>query len=143
MNVLVLDDDSHLLAALRSVLHERGHEVDCVSEADAAAALARSKVYDFILVDYRMPGHDGVWFMENTNIGRRTRVLLMTAYVNRRVIDRMFSLGACGYIIKPFDDEALMRHLDFHAGCEVPPVNRAAAEDARDGRRLVSAPASV
>jgi DNA-binding response OmpR family regulator len=143
MNILVLDDDPHLLAALRSVLHERGHEVDCASEADDAADLARSKAYDFILVDYRMPGHDGVWFMENTNIGRRTRVLLMTAYVNRRVIDRMFSLGACGYIIKPFDDEALMRHLEFHAGCEVPAVSRAATGDERDGRRRAFSSASA
>jgi len=134
MNILVLDDDPHLLAAIKSVLLEHGHDVDCVREADNAAALARDKAYDFILVDYKMPGHDGVWFMENTDVGRRTRVLLMTAYVNRRVIDRMFSLGACGYIIKPFDDEALMRHLEFHAGCEAPPVSLAAAEAAH-GRR--------
>jgi DNA-binding response OmpR family regulator len=128
MNVLVLDDDAHVLTSIRSVLADRGLDVDCASGADEAASLAREKPYDFILVDYRMPNHDGLWFMEHARFARSTRVLLMTACVNRGVIDRMFALGACGYIIKPFDDEALVRQLDFHAGCSVcPPLS---ADDA-------------
>jgi AmiR/NasT family two-component response regulator len=37
----------------------------------------------------------------------------MTAYVHRNVINTMFKLGACGYMMKPFDEEELLRNLDF------------------------------
>jgi DNA-binding response OmpR family regulator len=47
---------------------------------------------------------------------RHTKALLVTAHVNRHIVNRMFECGVSGYIIKPFDEAELMRHLDFHAG---------------------------
>lgn len=113
MKILILDDDVHLLEALKTVLEMNGHEVDCSSSAREAVDIVGKGEYDFVLVDYKMPDNDGIWFMENARIARSTRVLLITAYVNRDVINRMFALGASGYLIKPFDEEELLRNLDF------------------------------
>jgi len=63
-----------------------------------------------------MPEHDGSWFMRNAEVPRDTKVLLVTAYANRDIINEMFRLGISGYVIKPFDGPELLRHLDFH-GC--------------------------
>ena len=113
MKILILDDDVHLLDALKRVLEMNDFDVDCASRAPDAVEMVGSGDYDFVLVDYKMPDNDGIWFMEHASIPSTTRVLLITAYVNRDVINRMFALGASGYLIKPFDEEELLRNLNF------------------------------
>ena len=113
MKVLILDDDVNLLQALQRVLEMHAYEVATSNQAREAVKLVENNTYDFILVDYKMPENDGIWFMENVTIPRKTRVILITAYVNRDVINRMFALGASGYLIKPFDEEELLRNLNF------------------------------
>ena len=68
-----------------------------------------------MLVDYRMPIHDGIWFVKNVKLPRETKILLITSLVDKRVIRAMFSAGVRGYIIKPFDEEELMRNVSFHS----------------------------
>ena len=113
MKILILDDDVHLLEALKRVLEMNGHEVDCSSSPSESIKTVGTGKYDFVLVDYKMPEKDGIWFMEHASIPRNTRGLLITAYVNRDVINRMFALGASGYLIKPFDEEELLRNPTF------------------------------
>lgn len=113
--VLLLDDDKHLLAALKNMLVDRGFDIHCSDTAAEAVVMVDTQDFDFVLVDYKMPENDGIWFMQNAKLPRKTKVLLMTAYVNRAVIKRMFELGVSGYIIKPFAEEELLRHLSFHS----------------------------
>lgn len=114
MKLLMVDDDRSLLSALHDLLVAHDHVVDCCDNAEDAIKMVPHGKYDFVLIDYRMPGNDGIWFMKNVKLPRHTKALLMTAYVNREVINKMFSLGACGYIIKPFDDEEILRHIEFY-----------------------------
>lgn len=115
MKILILDDDPNVLEALRVSLSHHKHDVACVDNAEEAVGLVEQETYDFVLVDYRMPEKDGVWFMENANMPPATKALLMTAYLNRDVINKMFSVGVAGYLLKPFDEDELLRHLEFHA----------------------------
>jgi response regulator of citrate/malate metabolism len=69
-----------------------------------------------------MPVNDGIWFMKNAKLPRRTRVILMTAFVDNEVISQMFKLGAVGYLIKPFDSKELLRHIDFHSSSQQTPA---------------------
>ncbi len=113
MKILILDDNESLVMALKGILQNNGHEVDgCLTATDAIAMLGEN-TYDLILLDYKMPTNDGIWFMTEADVPRTTKVLLMTAYVHRNVINTMFKLGACGYMMKPFDEEELLRNLDF------------------------------
>ena len=114
IKILILDDDSTVLEALSNMLAEHEYEVECCDNAKQAVEMVAGVVYDFILVDYKMPENDGIWFMKNAKLPRETKVLLITAYVNRHVIDKMFELGASGYLIKPFDEEYLIRNVEFH-----------------------------
>jgi DNA-binding response OmpR family regulator len=116
MKVLILDDDRDLLAALKRVLASNNMVVDTCDRAEDALPLAEQGGYDLLLVDYKMPEKDGVWFMRHARLPKTTKVLLITAYVNREVIDRMFELGVSGYLIKPFDEDELLRHIRYHCG---------------------------
>jgi len=113
MSILILDDNESLVMALKGILRKKGHSVDGAADPARALSMLAENHYDLILLDYKMPGHDGIWFMREARISRSTKVLLMTAYIQRNVVNTMFKLGACGYMMKPFDEEELLRNLDF------------------------------
>lgn len=115
MKILVVDDDRMLLEEIGRILNRNGHSTDCVDNATDAVAMLGNSRYDFVLLDYRMPEHDGAWFLKNAPLSRPTRTLLMTSYVDRDVIKQMFDAGISGYVMKPFDEEELLRHLDFYS----------------------------
>ena len=115
MKILIVDDDETVLESLKRCLVKHDHEVDCALTAREAVGKVGEASYDFALVDYRMPGEDGVWFMRNAKLPAETKVLLITANVNRKVIKTMFDAGASGYLIKPFDEDELLKHIDFHS----------------------------
>lgn len=120
MRMLVLDDCDSLRDTVADILRASNHDVDTAADAKTAVQLVGKIDYDFILVDYKMPVNDGIWFMKNAKLQRRTRVVLMTAFVNNAVISEMFKLGAVGYLIKPFDSRELLRHIDFHSPPQPP-----------------------
>ncbi len=125
MKILVLDDHKEFREQVVEILVRHGHEALGVEKAVDAIPLAESGEYDFILVDFNMPEHDGVWFMKNVKRPMRTKAILVTAYVNRQVIDMMFKFGVRGYLIKPFTEADLIRHIEFHSGSPgQPPVNK-------------------
>ena len=120
MRVAIIDDDISLMDALRRLLELNNYEVESFSDAADAVEQVESGNFDFVLVDYKMPERDGIWFMEHTKVPSQTRVILITAYVNRTVIKKMFALGVSGYLIKPFDEDELLRNLNFFAPDDLP-----------------------
>ena len=114
MKILVLDDHRGFREELTAILARHGHDASGAATADEAVPLAESGEFDFVLVDYQMPEHDGLWFMQNARLPKHTKALLVTAHVNRAVISRAFEVGARGYLIKPFDEADLLRNLAYH-----------------------------
>ncbi|MFC1496972.1 response regulator [Verrucomicrobiota bacterium] len=116
MKILVLDDNKELLEVVANILVNHNYDVDCAENAQDAITMLRNKHYDFVLVDYKMPKNDGVWFMNNAELSPDTKVLLVTAHADKSMISKMFALGVSGYIVKPFDEEDLLRHLSYYSG---------------------------
>lgn len=116
MKILIVDDDKLLADEVKSVLKRHGHEAQHSECAKDAVALAETGDYDFVLLDYKMPEHDGLWFMKNVNIPRKTKTLLVTSYAEKRLINHMFKMGASGYLLKPFDEDELLWHLSYYSG---------------------------
>ena len=113
MRILVVDDDETLGETMREILSFQNLDVDWAVSAPDGLAKINVEHYDVVLVDYVMPDHDGLWFMSNAKLPRSTKALLMTGHLDRKVINEMFNLGACGYIIKPFDEEELLHNLNY------------------------------
>lgn len=106
--VLVVDDDDELADVVRQVLRDAGYSVATVRHGAAALELVGHIVPDLILLDLTMPIMDGWSFVSQY---RRTakesaRIVLLTANAHAAEIAR--SLGADGYITKPFDMEDLV-----------------------------------
>jgi len=113
--ILVVDDDEALLGAVTRILIELGHEVLSASSAQRGLELVAEGMFDFIFLDYKMPEHDGAWFLRNAKVPRKTKVLLSTALAQKSVLQEMFKLGACGYLIKPYDERDIIKNLEFHS----------------------------
>ena len=115
MKILVLDDHDGLRLEIAGILERNGHVADNTGSADDAIPLVEDGKYDFVLVDYSMPGHDGLWFMEHVKKPRHTKFIMMTAQENIYIALYMIRAGGHGYIIKPFDEKSLLHHLNFYA----------------------------
>ena len=114
MRVLVAEDDVRLADLLEQFLTEAGWEVETVHDGAAAygRALPDGLPYDVLLLDWGLPGMDGVTVCQRLrDIGVRTPVLMLTA--RGQVRDRIAGLeaGADDYLPKPFDLEELLARL--------------------------------
>ena len=118
MRVLVAEDDQRLAALLDQSLSEAGWEVEGVHDGRSAygRALPDGLPYDVLLLDWMLPGMDGVTVCRRLrDIGVTTPVLMLTA--RGAVRDRIQGLdaGADDYLPKPFDlDELLARLRALH-----------------------------
>ena len=119
MRILIAEDDVRLADLLRQSLDEAGWTVDmCHSghHAFEAALEASGTAYDVLLLDWMLPGIDGISLCRRLRaIGVSTPVLMLTARTT--VPDRVIGLdaGADDYLTKPFDlDELLARLRALH-----------------------------
>jgi two-component system, OmpR family, response regulator len=119
MRILVAEDDVRLAALLEQSLVEAGWTVDVQHDGRGAfdAALQDGGgCYDVLLLDWMLPGLDGVSLCHRLRrVGVRTPVLMLTARTT--VTDRVAGLdaGADDYLVKPFElDELLARLRALH-----------------------------
>lgn len=117
VKVLVAEDEPRLASLLEQSLVEVGWEVDVVMDGREAyfAALGET-AYDVLLLDWMLPGMEGVTVCRKLReAGVRTPVLMLTARTT--VPDRVTGLeaGADDYLLKPFDlDELIARLRALH-----------------------------
>lgn len=62
--ILLLDDEAHILKALKRLLRGEDWLVDAFTEAENAIDALRSNTYSVIVSDYKMPVMDGVTFLQ-------------------------------------------------------------------------------
>jgi two-component system chemotaxis response regulator CheY len=116
--VLIVDDSPAMRAFVRRVMTLSGIELaECfeASNGEEALTLLRSEWVDAILTDINMPGVDGEEFMRRLatdDVLRSIPVTVISTDATESRMARMFSLGARGYIAKPFRPEALREELE-------------------------------
>ena len=108
--VLIVDDVEILRKALQVGVQKMGHHAEGASDAREALELARLNPPDLALVDYRMPGMDGVAFFGamREQLGERCpKVLFVSATPPEEVRAKLRPAGLepVGFVRKPF-------HLD-------------------------------
>jgi two-component system OmpR family response regulator len=112
MRVLLLEDDTETLEALRKGLARDGHEVAAVGDAPSALALVEAREFDAAVLDIGVPGGSGFDVLAALRRRRASaRVLLLTARGD--VADRVAGLdrGADDYLVKPFSFAELAARL--------------------------------
>ena len=106
--VLVVDDESKMQRVLEIMLKRMGHEVVCAGNGMEALQIIKSAPADLVISDLRMPGMNGTELLKTLREqGNEVPVIIMTAYGTIESAVEAMKLGACDYIVRPFDVEAL------------------------------------
>jgi two-component system response regulator AtoC len=103
MNILVVDDELGLRHTLTLILQAEGHTVRAASDGASGLARLGEAPADLIICDVRMPGLDGLQFLEKyKEMGGTALVIMMSAYGDDEAALEAIRRGAYDFIAKPF-----------------------------------------
>lgn len=115
--ILLVDDDVDICANMADILGDLGYHVDIAHEGLAALELVRRRPYDVALVDYKMPGMDGVTLCREIQRVRSGVVpMLVTAYVGGGIQEQAIASGAWQVLAKPVELSRLLGLVDEAIG---------------------------
>jgi two-component system, OmpR family, alkaline phosphatase synthesis response regulator PhoP len=110
MNVILAEDDPDIQLVARLALKRAGFIVKVVGNGQEALDAVRQQPPDVILLDWMMPELDGPETCRRLKADPVTAaipIIFLTAKSQEAEIQRGLSLGAAGYVTKPFDALAL------------------------------------
>ncbi len=106
--ILLIEDDASTAAALGKVLRSEGYEVDICGRGDEGLAHARAQDYNVVVTDLRMPGLTGLELVAQLHAAKpKQPIILMTAHGTTETAIEATKLGACDYLLKPFEADEL------------------------------------
>ena len=112
MKILIIDDDEWIRDSLRVFFEVEGCHVVVLETAEEGLAELNHQAYDLIIVDYKLPGLDGVEFLKRIPDEHSVAVkVLITAYRTSGLVAEARKLKIQGFIQKPFTSESLMASL--------------------------------
>ncbi|OGP68616.1 MAG: hypothetical protein A2170_03485 [Deltaproteobacteria bacterium RBG_13_53_10] len=110
MKILVVDDDAIVIKSCKRILEAEGFEVTTVPSADNALEAIRSYDFDLLLIDVKMPRHDGMYLMrEVQKTWKDIPTIVMSGYPTPETIGDVLKLGATQFIAKPFRPDELVQ----------------------------------
>ncbi|MDP4278391.1 MAG: response regulator [Bacteroidota bacterium] len=110
--ILIVDDNPHAVSLVSIVLSRK---MDCelavAFDGSTAIKQAREKNPDLILMDWQMPGIDGIRAIEILKEDPATAsipVIMITCYSEKDYLEKAFNAGVIDFIRKPFDNLELL-----------------------------------
>lgn len=109
-DILVVEDDISFAQILEGFLKKNKFDVELRSTIKEAEKLVRSKHFDLVLLDYRLPDGNGFDFVDILKAEQiKTPVIIMTSFHDVRTAVKAIRGGVFDYITKPVNpDELLM-----------------------------------
>ena len=103
MRILLAEDDERLGEPLAEFLKREHHAVTWVTEGRAALAALLDDSYDLALLDWMLPGRDGLSIVQELRRRQQPTLLLMlTARDTLEDVVAGLQAGADDYLVKPF-----------------------------------------
>ena len=104
MKILVVDDERAIRNSLKEILTDEGYEVDTAEDGAAALALAEREHYNIIFCDIKMPGMDGIEFLDKVmEAGLEGAVVMISGHGDIDTAVECIKKGAFDFIQKPLD----------------------------------------
>jgi two-component system, NtrC family, response regulator HydG len=116
-SILVVDDDVDTCRNLSDILTDLGYQVDVAHDGYQALDLVRRRPYDVALLDYKMPGMDGLTlYREIKKLRAGTVAIVVTAYAGGGTTEEALEAGAWKVLPKPVDFPPLLRLVEEAVG---------------------------
>jgi two-component system chemotaxis response regulator CheY len=107
----VVDDSRVIRKVARRIIEEMGFDVAEAGEGSEALAWCRSAMPDVVLLDWNMPGMNGIDFLRQLRQevgGDKPKVVFCTVETSLDRIREALDCGATEYIMKPFDGDIIL-----------------------------------
>lgn len=110
-SILIVDDDVELCDLFAQVLAEEGFAVETCLNGQGALSRIASRHFSLVILDYMLPGMNGLEVLKRVRAESSIPVLMLTARGSN--IDRILGLelGADDYVSKPFDPREVVARI--------------------------------
>ena len=115
--ILIVDDNRNILTTVRMLLEPIFDNITTIATPNSIPAKLREEHPDVVLLDMNFSsginsGNEGLyWLREIKSLSPKTEVVLFTAYADIQLAVTGIKEGAADFIVKPFDNEKMIRTL--------------------------------
>jgi DNA-binding response OmpR family regulator len=108
--VLIVDDEPNIVVSLEFLMRKAGFETSVARDGEEALTAVEELAPDLVLLDVMMPKRDGFEVLQQLRSTGRTgpKVVMLTAKGREAEVTKGLSLGADGYVTKPFSTADLV-----------------------------------
>jgi CheY-like chemotaxis protein len=115
--ILVVDDDADTRHNLADILGDLGYKVETACDGPTALEMVRKRPYDIALLDFKMPGMDGLTlYRELRKLRAETVAVVVTAFAGPETHDEVMAAGAFQLLRKPVDFPRLLSLVEEALG---------------------------
>ena len=108
MKILLIDDDEWIRDSMSIFFESEGCYLLALETAEEGIEELKKEVYDIIIVDYRLPGMDGLEFLRQIQESHPGAIkILITAYGSEEVVSEAMRIGIQDFIEKPFTTKTI------------------------------------
>jgi DNA-binding NtrC family response regulator len=107
--LLLIEDDTSTASALQHVLAAEGYLVSLAARGDIGLKQAQELPFDLVITDLKLPGLSGLDLVAPLHAGKpKLPIIVMTAHGTTETAIEAMKLGACEYLLKPFEADELL-----------------------------------
>jgi two-component system response regulator MprA len=109
--ILVIDDEARIAQFIERGLIYEGYRVNVARDGQSGLSIARDTPPDLVVLDWMLPGLDGLEVCKRLRAASEVPILMLTAKddINDRVTG--LDAGADDYLVKPFSVDELMARI--------------------------------
>lgn len=115
MKLLIVDDDDIIREVIKKIAEEENLGFDVIEEAEngeEAINKALDILPDIIVTDIKMPGIDGLSFIEKTYKKlHETKFIILSGHDDFSFAQKAIKFGICEYLLKPYSREDMIALL--------------------------------
>lgn len=108
--ILLVDDDQSILASFKEILQAEGYNVDTSRTGRQAIEKARSKYYNLVVIDIKLPDIKGTELLTQVHtVSPKSRKMIITGYPSLDNAVDSVNLKADSYLIKPVKPKVFLK----------------------------------
>jgi len=115
IKVAIADDNREFAGIMQEFLHSQA-DIELVGVAyngEEILTIMEEQQPDVVILDIIMPHLDGIGVLEQMNVkgGKRPKIIMLTAFGQEAITQRVVELGADYYVLKPFNMDVLVSRI--------------------------------
>ena len=109
----IIDDEPGIVEEVKAFFEDEGHRVYWADSGENGIRLVREVLPDLLLLDIKLPDISGLRVLQATKeCSPKTKIIVITGYVDQDLIDEAEKLGRDAFLQKPFNFEVLKAETD-------------------------------